>query len=67
MGIFEIQGIQNAFVRHYGVADPTQLQVPDGDYIVPFFDIDFDVRIKAGRIYLEPEGFDREKATLIDG
>lgn len=73
MGIFEIIEIQRSFMNHYGVDSPKNLNVPDGDYIVPVYDQDFNVRLKEGRIYLIPGAeldvsgieFDATKATRI--
>lgn len=64
--MWEHKIIQEVFMRHYGVDRPEDLNVPDGDYLVPVYDTYFNVRVSAHAFKLvPPEEFDESKAARI--
>jgi hypothetical protein len=65
--MWEMKIIQEEFMRHFGAARPEDLKVPDGDYLVPVYDMYFNVRVYEGRYMalIPPEDFDESKATRI--
>jgi hypothetical protein len=65
--MFELSHIQRAFMRHFGAKLAEHLRVPDGDYIVPVFDEEFNVRVKDNVVSLIFKDFDQSNATRIGG